>query len=232
LGAPLAPVTREERRRTSMSFADWVGPDTRLEIGVALDEWVERGTLLSLEGRVETRWARDCVAVGGGLARWVHLGGGAPFGTGDVSVKWSSTGLQRPDAWQGDVGISAATSRSPLSLWSGAGTGYGRSPLLRAHPLLDRGVVQGPVFGRTLAHGTVERQVWPWTLGPLQLGGALFLDGARPWGTGRTDGTRWQVDGGAGLRLRGLGRTGQFRIDAARGLEDGSSAVSIAWQTP
>jgi 3-dehydroquinate dehydratase-2 len=49
---------------------------------------------------------------------------------------------------------------------------------------------------------------------------------------GRADGIGWQVDGGAGLRLRGLGRTGQFRIDAARGLRDATSAVSVAWQIP
>jgi hypothetical protein len=95
--------------------------------------------------------------------------------------------------------------------------------------LSDEGIVRSGVLGRTLVHGTVERQAWPWMLGPLQLGGAIFLDGARPWGSG-TDGIGWQVDGGGGLRLRATGGTGQFRIDGARGLMDGSSAVSVAWQ--
>jgi hypothetical protein len=166
------------------------------------------------------------------MARWVSLEAGAPFGAGDLSAKWSSSGLERCDAWQGSLGISAATAEAPLALWSGAGTGYGRSPLLRAHPLLDAGVVRDGVFGRTLVHGTVERQVWPWTLGPLQIGWALFLDGARPWGTAQAEAIGWQADGGAGLRLRGLGKTGQFRIDAAQGIRDGSSALSVAWQIP
>lgn len=227
-----AEVIREDRRRTALSFSDWLGPDCRVEIGAALDSWVDRGAHLSVEGSVETRWSRDRVALGAGIARWVSVEGGTPFGTGDLSAKWSSSGLERCDAWLSGLGISAATSDAPLALWSGAGTGYGRSPLLRAHPLLEAGIVRSGVFGRTLVHGTVERQAWPWTLGPLQLGGALFLDGARPWGTGRTDEARWHVDGGAGLRVRGLGRTGQLRIDAARGLRDAASAVSVAWQIP
>jgi hypothetical protein len=225
-------VIREDRRRTALSFSDWLAPDCRAKIGAALDAWSDRGAHLSLEGSVETRWSRDRLALGATLARWVSLEAGTPFGAGDLSARWSSSGLQRCDAWQGGLGISTATSRAPLALWSGAGTGYGRAPLLRAHPLLrDGGIVGGGVFGRTLLHGTVERQTWPWMVGPLQLGCAAFLDGARPWGTG-AEGPGWQVDGGAGLRLRALGGTGRFRIDAARGLVDGSTAVSVAWQIP
>ncbi len=223
---------REERRRTGLSFSDWLGPDVRLEIGAALDTWVGRGSHISLEGGVETRWARDRLALRAELARWFSLADGAPFGAGGLSLKWSSIGLGRCDAWQGRLGMSSTTSDAPLALWSGAGTGYGRVPLLRAHPLLRGGVVQGRAFGRTLVHGTIERQSWALRLGPLQLGWALFVDGAKPWGTGRVGRVPWQVDGGAGLRLRGLAATGQLRIDVARGFDDGSSAVSIAWQLP
>ena len=225
-------VRREERRRTALSFSDWPGPDLRIEIGAALDEWVDRGAHLSLEGSVETRWARDHLAVGAYAARWISLAEGVPFGVGDLSVKWSSLGLESCDEWQGRLGISGATSEAPLALWSGAGTGDGRSPLLRAHPLLSGGVVQGRVFGRSLVHATIERQAWPWRLGPLRLGWALFVDGAKPWGTGRIGRVPWQVDGGTGFRLRSLGMKGQFRIDAAHGFEDGKSAVSISWEVP
>jgi hypothetical protein len=229
-GTTPAEVIEEERRCTALSFSDWLGPDLHVKVGAALDEWAGRGAHLSLDGSVETRWARDRLALGVEAARWMSLENGAPFGTGGLSVKWCSTGLERCDAWQGLLGISGSTSEAPLALWSGAGTGNGRAPLLRAHPLLNGGVVQGRVFGRTLVHGTIERQSWPWELGPLRLGWALFIDGAKPWDTGRTGRVPWQVDGGTGLRLRSLGLKGQLRIDAARGFEDGNSAVSLAWQ--
>jgi hypothetical protein len=67
-------------------------------------------------------------------------------------------------------------------------------------------------------------------LGPLQFGWAVFLVGAKPWDTGRIGDVPWQMDGGTGLRVRGPGIKGQLRIDAARGFEDGSAAISIGWR--
>jgi hypothetical protein len=227
-----ASPRREERRRTALSFSDWPGPDLRIEIGAALDEWKDRGSHLSLGGGAETRWARDRLALGVQVERWISLKSKAPFGAGGLSIAWSADGLDRCDAWQGGLGVSSTTWDAPLALWSGAGTGYGRAALLRAHPLLNGGVIQGRAFGRTLVHGTVEKQMWPWTFGPLRLGWALFVDGARPWGTGGNGRTPWQLDVGTGIRLRGLGMKGRIRIDAARGLVDGESAVSIGWQIP
>ena len=71
------------------------------------------------------------------------------------------------------AGLAATSAAAPFDLWPGAGTGHVRTPLLRAHPLLDAGVVSGPVFGRRLAHGTVEYQH------PLLTGGTLRADIAR-----------------------------------------------------
>jgi hypothetical protein len=225
-------VSREERRRTALSYSDWLGPDFRLQLGTALDKWADRGTHLAVEGSVEARWARDRLALGAEAARWMSLNSGVPFGSGGLSLDWCSDGVDNHDAWQGCLGIASATAGAPLALWSGAGTGYGRAPRLRAHPLLNGGIVHGPIFGRALVHGTIEKQAWPWTLGPLRLGWALFVDTAKPWDTGRADRVRWQVDAGTGLRVRSLGTRGQLRIDAASALGSGSSAISIEWQIP
>lgn len=231
-GAAPGEVIREERRRTALSFSDWLGPDIRLQVGAAMDEWADRGASLSLDGAVETRWARDRLSLEGWVARWVSLKGGAAFGAGGLSCRMSSSGLESRDACLGELGISSATAEAPLALWSGAGTGSGRAALLRAHPLLSGGVLQGRVFGRTLVHGTIEKQAWPWRVGPLRMGWAVFVDAAKPLEAGRAERVRWQADGGAGLRLRGPGIKGRIRIDAAGGFVDGDTAVSIGWQVP
>jgi hypothetical protein len=96
--------------------------------------------------------------------------------------------------------------------------------------LLDDGVVAGRAFGRTLVHAGIERQSWAWTFKTLRLGWVLFVDGARPWETLRSARVPWQLDGGAGIRLAGLGTRGELRITAANGFEDGSSAVSVVWE--
>jgi hypothetical protein len=224
---PLGLVT-EERRRAALSFADWVASSLRLEGGVALDRWSGRGRHLSLDGKIETRSAGDHLSLGAELAGWKSLDGGAPFAAGGVLARWSSRDPGR-GGWRARAGVSRATSEAPLSLWPGAGTGPGRAPVLRAHPLLDEGILDGRAFGRTLVHGGLERQGWAWTVNPLRLGWALFVDAARPWDGLGPDPVPLQVDGGVGLRVAGMGTRGQFRLDLARGFEDGKVALSIAW---
>lgn len=230
--AAAGQLSREQRRRTGLSFADWLGPDLRLEVGMALDTWDARGTHLALAAEVQTRWADDRLAVTVAAARWLGTGSGAAFGAGSLSLRWRSGGRPGSGSWGGHAGIASATAGAPLALWSGAGTGQGRAPLLRAHPLLEQGVITGRVFGRTLAHATLERRAWPWEHGPLQLGWAVFVDCARAWHAGPASRTPWQVDGGGGLRLRSLGLAGLLRIDVARGFTDANVAGSIAWQIP
>jgi hypothetical protein len=221
-------VIREERRRAALSFADWVGTDFRLEVGVALDRWAGRGTHLSTDGILETRWAGDRLALGAEIAAWTSLEDGAPFEAASLGARWTSKDSQR--GWRGRAGISSATSRAPLALWPGAGTGRGRAPLLRAHPLLESGVVAGSAFGRTLVYGGLERRGRLWNVMPLRLGWIVFIDAARPMDTLRLVRVPWQVDGGAGLRLAGLGTRGQFRLDVAHGFEDGTLALSLGWE--
>ncbi|MFN2370619.1 MAG: C39 family peptidase [Candidatus Krumholzibacteriia bacterium] len=229
-GAPPGEPIREERRRTAVSFTDWWGTDLRLGIAAALDRWEGRGAHLALEVGAERRWARDRLTVGVTAAGWQSIEGRDPFAAGSAVLRWRSGGPPGLEAWWVDLGLSTATVDAPLALWSGAGTGHGRAPLLRAHPLLDGGVITGSVFGRSLAHATVERQAWPWRQGLLQAGWAVFLDGARAGEPGSQGSAPWQVDGGAGLRLRGLGTQDLFRLDLARGFRDGDLAVSAAWR--
>lgn len=229
-GAPRPGIRRERRHRTSLSFADWAGAGLRVEAGAALDRWSDRGAFGSLRLGVEARAARDRLALLAELAGWAGARGG-PFRALGLSARWHSHEFPRA-AWQWRAGLLSVSARSPLALWPGAGTGSGRAPLLRAHPLLADGVLDGPAFGRTLLYGGIERQSWPWSIGPLRAGWALFLDAAQAHGTPGGGYEPWQTDAGVGLRLGGPGRRGLFRMDVAHGLTDGATALSVAWQTP
>lgn len=190
----------EERRRSSVSFSDWATPSLRYRFGAALDKWNGRDASLSVDGTFEQRAARDRLALTAELAHWTDLDGEAPFYTVGLSAVWRSAGVDAWSAWRGRVGVASASSRAPLALWPGAGTGQGRTLLLRAHPLLDDGrVIDGDAFGRALAHGSVEHQRWLWSVGPVRIGGALFVDAARPCETGGFGRAEWLVDGGVGV---------------------------------
>lgn len=221
---------RERRRRSEISVGDWVTADLRVEAGAAVDSWDGRGDFVSLGGGVRSQSARDRWTLGAASATWRSTGAAAAFTTVALSVVWRPSAPESEGPWLVDAGLSGASHSAPLALWNGAGTGEGRDPLLRAHPLLQDGVVTGPVFGRRLAHLTVERRQWAWRAGPLRCGWALFVDAAGAAQGARDVDGAWQVDAGAGLRVGLPGLGGCWRLDVAHGLVDGETAVSIAQQ--
>src|SRR4051794_33339213 len=82
--------------------------------------------------------------------------------------------------WLARAEDSLAASNAPLALWPGAGTGQGRDALLRAHPLIDDGIIGNAVFGRHLMSGGVEGRRWrQLSRKPVRFAPALFLDVAR-----------------------------------------------------
>jgi hypothetical protein len=126
------------------------------------------------------------------------------------------------------AGLNMTSDEAPLALWSGAGTGHARGALLRAHPLLADGRIEGDVFGRRVAHANLEARRWlrP-VLKVLRLAPAVFIDAASA-DHRRDPGMAWHVDGGIGLRMAFPG-SGVLRLDVGKGLRDGATAFSIAW---
>ena len=228
-GAVRTSLRREDRRRSALSFADWIAADLRLEVGAALDRWSGRGSHVSFETRLDVRLADDRLALRAQLAQWTSLERGTPFQAGGLLAQWSTKHLES-GGWQARIGLSGATAEAPLALWPGAGTGHGREPLLRAHPLLVDGVVAGRAFGRTLFHTGLERQSWVCAVRSLRLGWILYIDGAKAWDPLLSAGVPFQVDGGAGVRIAGWGTRGEFRVTAGHGFEDGRSALSVSWE--
>src|SRR5690606_8547737 len=122
---------------------------------------------------------------------------------------------------------------APRAHWAGAGTGRVGGSLLRAHPLLEHGIVRGPFWAPRLAGGTLELRRWLGDAGPVRVGAATFLDAAVADGAPvlpatRSDGAASAVDAGLGLRLA-LPAGPTIRLDAAWSLATGAPAFSAGW---
>lgn len=223
-------ISQDERRRGGVSVADWATGSVRWRTGIALDRWAQ-DSHVSADAAIDLRLADDRVSLGVDAAGWLPIGSTAWFARGGVSSAWRSTREGGRALWTIAAGIDAASAAAPFELWPGAGTGHARAPLLRAHPLLDAGVVSGPAFGRRLAHGTVEYQhplrVTP--AGSIRL--AAFADTAKPWRQAGIVGRgSFHADTGLGLRLALPNDAGTLRVDVARGLKDRRTVVSAGWQ--
>ena len=216
---------QERRRGATFMASDWVTGALKLEAGTSLERW-DAGSTASLHG---------------GLERVFHEGLGTAVFSGTVMVgahraalaaasgEWRSALAREGPVWHARAGLALAGAGAPLALMPGAGTGHGRHALLRAHPLLDDGVVRG-VFGRRLADAGLEWRYW---MAPVfrtvRLAPAVFLDAARAFRTPQYGDARFHSDLGAGLRLA-IPAAGVLRVDLARGLRDGEMAVSVGWE--
>jgi hypothetical protein len=233
-GEPLGTVAvqRDERRRAAVTLADWASSHVRWEAGAALDRWAA-DSHFAVGGAIDVRLTDDRVSIRVDSATWAPIGSGRRFAASGLSSAWRSRRDGTGPTWLVFTGLAATSVAAPLDLWPGAGTGNARMPLLRAHPLLDNGVISGPVFGRRLAHGTVEyqRPILTSLTGAVQV--AAFADTARAWSRTRGDDRpSWHTDVGAGVRITLPGNGGTTRVDVARGLRDGRVVLSAGWQAP
>ncbi len=224
-------IRRDERRHAGLRLADWASGTLRWSAGAGFDRWAN-DSHVSADGALDLRLFRDRVSIGGEASAWTPVGSGDRFAAARVSSAWRSTVSRDESSWFIVAGYSTATAAAPFDVWPGAGSGHGRLPLLRAHPLLDAGVITGAAFGRQLMHGTLEYQhpLLRSAGGVLQL--ALFTDTARAWH--RVDGAASPIhaDVGAGLRVALPGKGGTMRVDVARSLRDQRVVLSAGWQPP
>ncbi len=233
-------LVREERRRVGLQLADWSTSWFRWQSGAALDHLREYGDsdetrpdtrdYLSVDGTLDARLAADHLALAASASWWTPLSTGNRFGAGRLLAAWRTTGDGGTPSWSAMTEISVASHAAPLALWQGAGTGQGRSGLLRAHPLLDDGVLTGPVFGRGVANASIEyaRPVIRKRMGSLAVAG--FVDAAQAWHRANGLGASLlYVDAGVGVRVNGPGPGGTIRLDIAHGLRGGGTTLSASW---
>lgn len=217
--------TEETRRNATFHVSDWTARSLRWQVSAGLDSFGgTRG--MTAGGDVEQRFLDDRVSLTGGIAMWT--GAGSAWTT-TLRGNWRNTTRNEGTAWLAGGGVALAGDRAPLALWPGAGTGQGRDSLLRAHPLLDDGVIGDAVFGRRLVNANVEWRGWrSIARGLVKVAPAAFVDTGRATRGFAGTNDRWQVDAGAGLRIAVPG-SGIVRIDLARGLRDGGFVFSAGW---
>ena len=224
-------AVEEARRRVSLTVEDWKTPDLYWDATAALDEWSATGRYLALGAGLERHAER--VVAGINVAGWTGLDGGQAFARWTLFSAWRSSKPRPGLTWTARGAVEAVTPRAPLTLWPGAGLGHVSRVLLRAHPLLDEGVITRARLGRQLVGVTIEAEHTWRQMGPLRLRVVGFADSARAWRSASREGTsRTDVDVGVGVRLSALGHVGRLRVDLARGLQDGALAASVGWELP
>ena len=205
-------TVESERRQASISFGDWASGRVRWQLGTAIDRWNDGATQVSILGEIERRFAGDHVAV------TIESRAAAKFGAATVSTRWRSS-LDTMSGWQATGVLAAVTAAAPLDLWSGGDTGVVRSTLLRAHPLLEDGAIRASELRQVLPNASLEYQRRVATYPVMQVGWAAFVDA-----------TSRHVDTGLGVRFKFPGSPSLLRIDVARGVRDGATALSVSWQ--
>ena len=223
-----AGTARSERRGAHLAAEAWATDRVYWRVAAGVDKWSPRSALGNVAGRLRVLSPGDRVEVGGGLERWT---GGRGFTLADGAMKIRSAAL-RPSpgslVFLGEIGWQAASSDAPLDIWPAGDTGHARPVPLRAHPALEGGRLRIERLGRRVGYASMEAQRWWKGPGLLNLAGAAFGDtgvtSLRTAGGALTD-----VDLGVGARLAVTGVPGIFRIDLAKGLRDGATALSVSY---
>jgi hypothetical protein len=217
------PTSR--RRGAHLSMTDWFAPWARGTVRGGVERWDGVDTfgmfgagvrLLTaderLDGRIElTGWRAE-----------------SSFGILEAGTTIRSTPERRGQVFLGRAGVGVASDQTLPDVWFAGDTGRARSVLLRAHPLITDGQIRAERIGRHLVYTSGEAQRWWEAQAGVRLGAAAFVDMARidrrAEPRARTD-----VDVGLGARIAVPGLTGVLRIDVAKGLRDGATALSFVY---
>lgn len=221
----------ESRRRASFHVSNWTLGGLRWEGTVGVDRFgaaeAARDTRAIAGGAsLQQRFLSDRAFVEARTQLWV---GQVETWTFAVGSEWRSKARNEGAVLIARAADALAASNAPLALWPGAGTGQGREGLLRAHPLIDDGVIHDAVFGHHVINGGIEWRRWVQPARkPVRFAPAVFIDSGRAFRGLDSTNERWQYDIGTGFRFA-LPGSGVLRIDLAHGLRDGGTVLSMGW---
>jgi len=217
----------DPRRRTSgrLVVANWVRSTWLAEARAGADRWRDDATFAATGATIGFRSAASRFDARLDADAW---SGSRRFAVAAVSLAATSSRARTGLVIAGATSVAHVTGAAPPDLWVAGDTGHAQAYLLRAHPVLDGGQVRTERIGRTLLHGSAEGQYW-WSGSPLVRAGAVaFVDMARTTQR-QSAGALDDVDVGLGFRLTTPLMPGVVRIDLARGLRDGSTALSARY---
>jgi hypothetical protein len=222
-----AAASRQTRTHAGISGGTWLTDRWRVGATAGVDRWLDRGRQALLGADAEFWPLVDRLQL---RARVSHWTGHEAFSNASVDATFRSSPSRSRNLLLLRTGASAATDAAPALAWPGADTGHVRDVLLRAHPLLEDGLISGGVLGRRLMFGGAEFQRWSspskWL---VQYAPAAFIDVAKASRGFASGLSSTQVDAGIGLRLAAPG-SGVLRVDLAHGLRDGRTAFSVVWE--
>lgn len=238
-----APLIRQTRARGELSVSDWLSGSLRYSLSAGIDAWRGAGSFaapeagadrkaVSVGGALERRFFGDRLAVSADAAHWFAVERGRSFDSAGARASAQSSTDMQGWVFAGTTGAIRVSNQAPPGVWPGAGEGRARPPLVRAHPLLEDGAItlaSSTAFGRTLAYGSIEAQRWLARPALIRIAPAAFVDVARAARRGINSAGPTQVDAGAGVRIKVPGAAGVLRVDVARGIRDGATALTFGW---
>ena len=231
-GGALGSRIVESRTHGGLTVSDWMSGALRYSVSAGVDAWSGGRKAASIGGALEHAAFGDRLSLSIDATQWAPMTGGPAFRAAGARAIARSSANTRGWVARAALGVESVSDAAPLTLWPGAGEGYVRAPLLRAHPLLSEGILDltgGTAFGRTLTFGSVEGQRWLERPAIVRVGFAGFADVARASRQAAEGRTPVQVDLGAGLRIKIPGTPGVLRADVAHGLRDGANALTFGW---
>ncbi|HEY7292473.1 MAG TPA: papain-like cysteine protease family protein [Vicinamibacterales bacterium] len=234
-GAADAISLQESRAHGGLTVSDWLTGQVRYSLSSGFDAWSTGLRAASVGAAIERHWRDERLVMESSATAWFPVPDSSSVRSfGSIGLSATARSSTRARGWtvQSTGGVQAVSDDAPLTLWPGAGEGHARGALLRAHPLLDDGVVSlnsESVFGRSLVYVNGEVRRWLDKPSAVRIGVAAFVDvgHARRLATAATSVT--QTDVGAGLRLRVPAVNRVLRFDFAHGLADGANAFSVGW---
>ena len=220
-----AAIPTSRRRGAHVTLSNWVTSWARVSVRGGVERWDGLDTFGSVATAVRLLTAGERLEGRVEASGWKAADS---FGTLDVAGRVRSTTERIGHVLVARAGLGLASAVTPADLWFGGDTGRARPVPLRAHPVISDGELRVEQIGRRISYASGEVQRWWRGMPRIQVGAAAFVDVARVNRRAAPE-PRTDVDLGIGARVAVPGLSGIVRVDVAKGLRDGSTALSFVY---